>query len=101
MELFKDISTQEMAAAEVAEDGENPSKRRGLLGKDQQKLEEIVKTSVKLNLYCSQQIRTLRAITIWCIKMATEDAFIVAAKAATKKYDDVAKTLKGKQTSEE
>eukprot|EP00973_Karenia_brevis_P069021 9593907-Karenia_brevis.AAC.1 len=33
--------------------------------------------------------------------MATEDAFIVAAKAATKKYDDVAKTLKGKQISED
>eukprot|EP00973_Karenia_brevis_P040766 5642344-Karenia_brevis.AAC.1 len=49
--------------------GEASAKRRGTLSRAQQKLEDLVKTSIKLNLYCSQQVRTLRAITIWSIRM--------------------------------
>eukprot|EP00973_Karenia_brevis_P046033 6376117-Karenia_brevis.AAC.1 len=73
----------------------------GLVSRDQQKLEDLVKTSIKLNLYCSEQVRTMRAILVWCTKMGSEDPFIMAAKGAAKKYDDVAKGLKGKLSSEE
>eukprot|EP00973_Karenia_brevis_P064334 8939149-Karenia_brevis.AAC.1 len=64
-------------------------------------MQKVLVNAVKLNLSLSQQMREVRAACMWQVKVLSDNAYVVKAKAATVSYNTMYKQLKEETNPEE